>query len=151
MGLIKYNKLKNLFKQAYVIAENSKDLETQVGCIIVNEDLETLATGYNGFIRDGDDGSLPKVRPEKYDYMIHSEVNAVCQAASRGESLKGGICICTLSPCINCLRILYQAKVKTVYFHKKYKDFDKQLKMQDLKINLETVGDYTKIILEPRY
>jgi len=140
-----YKKLDNLFKQARIIAENSKDEETKVGCLIVNKDCETLATGYNGFVRNANDNNLPRARPDKYIYTIHSEVNAIYQAASRGVALKEGICICTLSPCVSCLRALYQCNIRTVYFEKEYRDFSKQLNMKDLIICLTNEGKYTKI------
>ena len=145
---MKLTKLKNLFEQAYTVAKNSKDAETKVGCLIVDDRGRTLASGYNGFIAGTDDSKLPRVRPAKYEYTIHAEVNAVCQAASSSQDISGAVCICTLSPCTNCLRVLWQCGIRTVYFREEYKDFKKQLQMKDLRLNLTKVGKFVRIDLE---
>jgi dCMP deaminase len=147
---MKLKKLDNLFRRAHIIAENSPDEETQVGCIIVRPDGSEIASSYNGFILGAPDSQLPKTRPQKHDYMLHGEVNAVCQAAKHGVSIEGCIALVTLSPCINCCRVLWQCGVRTIYFHQEYKDFQKQLNMLDLKFNLTKIGKYTKIELEAR-
>jgi dCMP deaminase len=62
---------------ALLVSKRSHDIHTQHGCVIVdNNTHHILATGYNGFPREMNDDKLPTTRPEKYDWMIHSEVNA---------------------------------------------------------------------------
>ena len=141
-------KIANYMKQAEVIAENSPDMQKKVGSILIKKDGgEVIAQGYNGFIRKSRN-DLPTLRPEKYEYIIHSEQNLLFNCCRNGISTKDCFLVCTLSPCITCLRSLYQSGITEIYFKEKYRDFDKQLNMLDLKINLTKVGTYYKIDLE---
>lgn len=144
-------KLSNYMKQAKIIAENSPDRQKRVGSVLVKKDGgEVIAQGYNGFIRGAPDKKLPKLRPEKYEYIIHSEQNLLFNCCRNGICTKDCFLVCTLSPCINCLRNLFQSGITEIYFEEKYKDFDKQLNMLDLEINLTKVGNYYRIDLEVR-
>jgi len=143
-------KLDNWFKKARVVAENSPDEETQVGCLIIDPETGIeVSSGFNGFIRKGPD-TLPKKRPDKHTYIIHSETNALLNACYIGAKTRNCVAIVTLSPCITCMRNLYQAGVKTIYFHDEYKDFNNQLNMLDLVIDVEEVGIFKKITLSPK-
>ena len=145
-------KLEVYFKIAESVSKLSPDKETQVGCVLINPATGKNLTSYNGFIKKGPDSKLPATRPQKYQYIIHAEINAVCQAACSGEDISGYICICTLSPCINCLRVLWQCGIRTIYFRDEYKDFQNQLNMLDLELVISKVANtpYTKIGLEVR-
>jgi dCMP deaminase len=138
-------------RQAEIIAENSPDAQRKVGSVLVKKDGgEVIAQGYNGFVRNARDEVLPNTRPDKYEYIIHSEQNLLFNCCRNGISTKDCFLVCTLSPCITCLRSLYQSGVKEIYFKDKYKDFDKQLNMLDLEINLTKEGDYFKILLNTK-
>ena len=150
-GDIKIIKLENFFKRAYVVSELSPDEQTKVGALLVNEETKAvISSGYNGFIRGAHDENLPKTRPEKYSYMIHAEANLLYNCAMHGISTNKCVVICTLSPCVNCLRSLYQCNIKTVYFKEKYRDFDKNINMLDLKIKIEENYGIYRINLSPR-
>ena len=79
--------------------------------------------------------------------MQHAESNAVCQCAKHNGGMNNCIAIVTLSPCINCCRLLWACGIRVIYFDKEYRDFSKQLNMKDLKLKLTKVGKYTKIDL----
>lgn len=140
-------KLDVYFDMAKSISKLSHDEETQVGCVLVGPNGQGILSSYNGFIKGAQDSTLPNKRPDKYQYIQHAEVNAIYQAASNGIAIKDYICICTLSPCINCLRALWQSGIKEIYFETEYKDFQNQLNMLDLKLELSKVGIYTRIKL----
>ena len=143
------NKLDKYFKTAEAFAQLSPDEETKVGSILVhNETNAVMGMAYNGFIRGADDSLLPTTRPFKYRYMRHSELNLICHAAGHGINTSQCFVVCTLSPCIDCLRALYQARITTVYFKDTYRDFEKSLNMSDLFILLTNVGNYTRIDLK---
>lgn len=148
--MVSDRKLKNYFKQAYVIAENSHDIHTKVGCLLINKNNQIVASGYNGFCRGVDDSSIPTTKPEKYDYIVHAEQNAIYQCSTLPTTTKDCIAVCTLSPCINCLRALWQVGITTIYFKDEYKDFKNQLNMLDLKIEVTPVGEFKQITLSPR-
>jgi dCMP deaminase len=144
---MKEKKILNFLKQAEVIAENSPDAETKVGSIFVDPNNYTqLSSGFNGPVRKAPD-SIPNTRPAKYSFFIHSEVNAVCNAARNGHRLEGSVLFCTLSPCMNCLRTVWNSGVSTIYFKDKYRDFDANVSMPDLRFSLTEFEGYYKLEL----
>lgn len=144
-------KIENYHKQALVVAEMSPDAETKVGSLLINSDTgAVLGSGFNGFIRKAPDNTLPKTRPDKYVYIIHAETNLIYNCARHGISTSGCFIYCTLSPCINCCRAIFQSGITKVVFKDKYRDFDKQAEMLDLKYTLTSIGEFTIMELEPR-
>lgn len=157
--ILAFNKIKNTISikklnfylaRALAIANQSHDSQTKVGAILIDPNTgAVMAEGYNGFVRGGPDDKLPTTRPEKYDYIIHAETNLLCNAVRSGVKTDGCIIFCTLSPCIKCLRMLWQAGINTFYFKEKYSDFDQSKSMLDLKITLDNVGDFYKMTISP--
>jgi len=127
-------KLNAYHKQALAVAEQSPDAQTKVGALLIHGKTgAVISSGYNGFVRGGPDKDLPKTRPDKYQYIIHAETNLLCNCARHGVSTDECFVYCTLSPCINCMRQLYQSGINMVYFKDMYRDFDKNSNMKDLK------------------
>lgn len=139
-------KLSKYINVAEAMSKFSPDSETQVGSILVHKDTgSVMGVAYNGFVRNANDNILPTTRPEKYDYMQHSETNLLYNAARHGVMTSNCFVVCTLSPCVNCLRAMHQAGIDEVYYRDTYRDFQKNLKMKDLIITLTNMGEYTKI------
>lgn len=94
----------------------SKDENTQIGAIIVGVDNEILSTGYNSFPRGLDDTKKERQeRPEKYFWMIHSEANAIINAARIGVSLKNSKIFLTCGlPCSDCAKLIINAGINEV-------------------------------------
>lgn len=146
LKIMKKNKILNFLKQADVIAENSHDAETQVGCIIINPTSYTqISAGYNGFVRNSKDDELPNTAPDKYKYILHAEDNALLNANYNGHCTKDCVAVVTLSPCINCLRRLKQAGIKEIFFRTKYKDFNENCAMKDIDFLLTNFKKYYRI------
>lgn len=125
---------------ANTISEKSHDAQTKVGAILINIDTGAiLATGYNGFIRNANDEVLPKYRPQKYQYIIHAEQNLICNAARHGVSMDNCICVTTMSPCVLCMRLLWQCGIRIVICEELYEDFPNILKMSDIKVKIEDI------------
>lgn len=103
---------------AYDAASKSPDSQTCVGAYLTTEDHIPIATGYNGFPRKALDNLLPNVRPDKYPWMIHAEINAILNAALQGKSTKDSILYCTHRPCFNCTKMLWQAGCREIVFDK---------------------------------
>lgn len=123
---------------AEVVSKKSKDPSTKVGCVIVSPDHDILSTGYNGFASgvfevgtalqgemkaDGDASGIHVVdfaarweRPEKYDWVIHAEHNAILRAARRGVKMEGATLYIQYDcpPCAGCCDAIIQAGIKTV-------------------------------------
>jgi len=101
--------------EAVFWSRSSHDEQTKCGCALV-KDKTILSTGYNGFIRGANDDELPKVRPEKYPFMIHAEANAIYNCTRLGRSTLGSIAYVTGIPCGTCLQIMHQAGVEEIVF-----------------------------------
>ncbi len=110
---MKHLKFINIAKE---IAALSKDPSTKVGAIALDDQMNIIATGYNGFPRGvDDDPARYNDRPTKYKLISHSEQNLVAQAAYSGHSLAGSTVLLTnLFPCSSCAKSLIQAGVKRV-------------------------------------
>lgn len=52
----------------------------------------------------------------------HAEANALAYAARQGISTAGGTLYVTLSPCINCARLLIAAGIRAVEYDQEYRD-----------------------------
>lgn len=100
--------------QAQLVASKSKDASTKVGAVLVRNN-NAFSTGYNGFPRGCDD-SVPERqdRPLKYDWTVHSELNAIVNAAREGFKTDGSTMYVTLHPCKECAKAIVQAGVKEV-------------------------------------
>ena len=120
---------------AETIAKRSHDTETQVGGVLVNETVgAVIAVSYNGFVRGAKDDELPTTRPDKYIYIQHCESNLIHNCARLGIAMDGCTLVCTMSPCIACMRALWQSGCARVIAKEKYRDFDKILQMKDIKV-----------------
>lgn len=118
----------DMFMQiAEIVATRSKDPHTKVGAVIV-KDNHILGIGYNaepkGFSYNFDWHS-----EEKYDYVIHAELNAIANSTYFGNSIVGSTIYLTLSPCHECMKLLIQYGIETIYYKEKYKDFELSEKM----------------------
>lgn len=121
---------------AEAVSVRSQDEETKVGAILVKNDTGMIVgTGHNGFVRGAPDDLLPKVRPEKYKFMVHAEENLVAHCARNGIGIDNCKLIITLSPCQRCLRLMFQAGITEVICRDIYRDHS--IDMEDLKITEE--------------
>jgi dCMP deaminase len=131
------SKTQNYMDVAITIAERSHDAETRVGAVLVhNKTGSILATGFNGFVRGADDGSLPNTRPDKYEYILHAETNLICNCSRHGISMEDCTIICTLSPCKQCMRLLFNCGITEVIAKSLYKDFNDILAMKDIDVEV---------------
>ena len=92
----------------------------KVGALIVKNN-RIISDGYNGtpsgfenFCED-DDGYT------KW-YVLHAEANAITKVASSTQSCDGATLYITLSPCKQCSKLIYQAKIKRLVYAVQYKD-----------------------------
>jgi dCMP deaminase len=137
-----YNRIEWLMAFAENAAKKSHDEETKVGACLVHLDGSTpIAIGYNGFVRGAKDKDLPRTRPEKYKFVVHAEANLIANCARLGISMKGCELYCTLSPCIHCMRLLFQCGITKVYAKELYKDFDEIKEMADIQIEVKQLDN----------
>lgn len=105
-------------------AMRSKDPNTQVGAVLVNEDNRIVGMGYNG-MPNGDD-SFPWDRESnqgkdtKYPYVVHAELNAILNTTAPTKDTRLYV---SLFPCSSCAKLIAQAGIKEVcYIDDKYRD-----------------------------
>jgi len=136
------SKFQTYMEVAEAVKKRSHDSETQVGAVLINNKSGAIiATGANGFVRGANDSILPTTRPDKYLYMIHAETNLICNCARHAISTDNCTLVCTMSPCVNCMRQLFQAGVTTVIAKELYKDFNDILAMKDLTVTVSSTPE----------
>lgn len=116
---------------AQVVAKRSTCLRRQVGAVIV-KDRRILTTGYNGapsgLAHCGEIGCMrdemgvPSGTRHEMCRALHSEMNAIIQAAQHGVSTKGATLYCTNQPCSVCARMLINAGIVKVVYIGEYPD-----------------------------
>ena len=128
----------------------------KTGCVIV-KDRNILAFGYNG-TPEGYDNSceyttwdvfgVPKLvtKPE----VLHAEENAIAKIARSTQSSDGSTAFITLSPCINCAKLLKNAGVTTVIYKDDYRimdgvEFLKKCGVQVIKYGSEEMDNLRKL------
>jgi dCMP deaminase len=107
-------------KQAYLVAEKSKDPSTKIGAVIV-KDNHIISSGFNGFPIGVND--LPERysdRQIKYKYVVHAEANSVLSAARFGTSTLGTILYTQAIPCHDCAKCIIQGGIRKIVVHTKW-------------------------------
>ena len=106
---------KRFLSIAREVASWSKDPGTKVGAVLV-KDRRIIATGYNGFPVNVEDGI------ERYDnrelklaLTVHAEVNAILNAAANGAETRDSTLYVTFAPCVHCATSIIQAGVQRVW------------------------------------
>ena len=106
-------------EMAKLMAKRSTCLRKQVGAVVV-KDARIVSTGYNG-VPSGyphcDEGKCGGC-----SISIHAEMNAIAFAAKEGVSIKGSTLYCTMSPCINCAKVIVNSGIVRVKYEEEYRD-----------------------------
>lgn len=101
------------------VAQESKCPRKKVGCVILLES-GSLSLGTNGFPagqeEQWNDGSVSN------PLVSHAELNSLGKLLEEGVSAKNATVYVTLSPCIECSKLLVRAKVKRVVYLEEYRD-----------------------------
>ena len=93
----------------------------KVGAVLV-KDGNIISMGYNGTPAgldnccEKDNVTLP--------HVIHGEVNAILKAAKTGISVDGGTLYLTLSPCLDCSKLILQSGIKRVVYLIAYRNLE---------------------------
>lgn len=96
----------------------SKGRNTKVGCFLIDEESRhTIVEGYNGAAIgcSADEHDDPRsLKPEKLNWTIHAELNAILWAARKGVSTNNSVCVVNYHPCHDCGNALVQAGIRKV-------------------------------------
>lgn len=116
------NWIERYLNQAEFIANNySKDPSSRIGCLIVSSDNVILSQSWNGFPRGVvDSEDRLNNRELKYQYIQHSELNSITNAARNGIALNNStLYVYGLPICSNCAGAIVQSGIKNVYIRLK--------------------------------
>mgnify|MGYP003139007486 CR=1 FL=1 len=134
---------------AGVWASLSKARRKKVGCLIV-KDGTVISDGYNGTPKGFDNDCESLTSEENYQEcgdhcsgqfitkaeVLHAESNAITKLAKSTQSSLGSTMYITISPCIDCAKLIIQAGIQRVVYGELYRN-DKGIKLL-IKANIET-------------
>lgn len=92
----------------------------KVGALIVKNN-RIISDGYNGTPSGFENFCEDEDGYTKW-YVLHAEANAITKVASSTQSCDGATLYITLSPCKQCSKLIYQAKIKRLVYSVQYKD-----------------------------
>lgn len=96
---------------AFTVAKWSKDPSTQVGACIMRPDNTIASFGFNGFPRGIKDDDRLNNREQKYELVVHAELNAILTAR---EPLNDYTLYCSLMTCCRCAVHVLQTGIARV-------------------------------------
>lgn len=118
-----------MFKEMVtLISKRSTCLRSKVGALI-EKDGRVISIGYNG-PASGFPECLSQTEYHRSSECmgpgctrsIHAEMNAIAFAAKAGISVEGATMYCSMSPCINCAKLIINSGIKTVIYLDEYRD-----------------------------
>jgi deoxycytidylate deaminase len=68
--------------------------------------------------------------------VLHAETNAITKIAKSNQSSNDAILYVTISPCVECAKLIIQSGIKSVYFQKRYRILDGVDLLKKSKINV---------------
>lgn len=117
---------KTYIKMAREWASLSKAQRKKVGCIIV-KDGAIISDGYNGTPKGFDN------QCEDIDYfnqlitreeVLHAESNAITKLAKSTQSSVGATMYVTISPCVECAKLIIQSEISRVVYGDFYRSHE---------------------------
>ena len=117
------NKYDNaMMETARVWAKQSHCIRNKVGAII-SKDGRIVSNGYNGTVHGADncceEGNEKVVSKNS---VVHAEANAILFAVKNGITTNGCKVYITLSPCIECAKMIVQSGITEVLYQTEYRD-----------------------------
>ena len=103
---------------AHLSALRSKDPNTQVGAVIVDQEHKVGSIGYKGFPKGCSDDEYPwenegSSLETKYVYVVHAELNAILNSP---RTVKGCSIYVSLFPCHECAKAIIQSGIQEIVY-----------------------------------
>jgi dCMP deaminase len=99
-----------------LVAQQSYAEDRKVGAVIV-KDNNIISFSYNGTPPGTDNDT--QTNP-----VLHAEAYAIAKVAASNMSTKGATLYCTLSPCIECAKLIYSCGIDRVVYQSPYKSME---------------------------
>ena len=112
-------------KMAIAMSELSYAQRKKVGCIIVSAEDQVISQGFNGTPSGMDnccEETLPDGTLKTLPWVLHAEANAITKCAKYSSTTKDATVYVTLSPCIECSKLIIQAEIERVVYLEDYRD-----------------------------
>jgi dCMP deaminase len=103
---------------AYIASQRSGDPRSRHGAILVNEQNNIIATGYNHLVAGVEEDSLDWSTEEKYKHVNHAELNALLSCSGSGASCLNATLYVTGPCCYGCAKALVRSGVSKVVYGK---------------------------------
>lgn len=116
---MKYDRMHMETAKAY--AAESQCPRTQVGCALVLAS-GVVSPGFNGMASGGP--NQWEFSPDGNPEVVHAELNSMGKCLEEGLSTRGATMYVTLSPCLECSKLLVRAGVRRVVYRDKYRKVD---------------------------
>lgn len=111
-------------RMAQIWSSLSKARRKKVGCLIVKNG-SIISDGYNGTPKSFDN------QCEDIDFfgqlvtrkeVLHAESNAITKLSKSTQSSKDSTMYITVSPCVDCAKLIIQSEIKRVVYGEFYKN-----------------------------
>lgn len=114
---------------AYLVSSRGTCKRRRVGCVLVDENLHVIATGYNGVpsgfphCRQGHEPCADNMSGEALHSCkaVHAEQNALIQCPDTDKIYAA---YCTASPCVHCMKMLLNTSCGILVFAEEYPHHD---------------------------
>lgn len=109
----------------YIWSSLSKAVRKKVGCLIV-KDGSIISDGYNGTPKGFSNNC--EIRLDEHDEfalltkpeVLHAESNAITKLSKSTQSSQGATMYITISPCVECAKLIIQSGIIRVVYDKLY-------------------------------
>jgi dCMP deaminase len=121
---------KTYLRMAHEWAKLSRANRMQVGCLVV-KDRMIISDGFNGtptgFDNDCEERNtvtnilMGKDKTVTKPEVLHAESNAITKLAKSTQSSNGATMYLTLSPCLDCAKLIIQSGIQRVVYSEQYR------------------------------
>ncbi len=109
---------------AQIVSLRSTCLRGKIGAVIAR-DTRIISIGYNGapakLGQCDEHGCIKDTQRGGCIRTIHAEQNAIAYASRVGIKLEGSTLYVTMSPCVDCAKLIIASGIKKVFFHEEYR------------------------------
>ena len=147
-------------QMAQIWASNSYAKRNKVGALIVKDGM-IISDGFNG-TPSGFENECEEIVPcgnpctnlfgqdcehckehklKTKPYVLHAEANAILKVARSANSTVGATLYCTMSPCLECAKLIIQTVINCLVYSEQYRDTSElelikraEIKIKQLKV-----------------